>query len=60
MADSFTKKYGIKTLVYYESCDDILAAIHREKIIKKWKREYKINAIEKQNPDWQDLYYSLI
>ena len=59
LADSFTKKYGIKTLVYYEQHSDIREAIRREKLIKKWRREFKINVIEKQNADWQDLYIEL-
>ena len=58
--EGFTKKYDVKMLVYYESYDDINDAIHREKIIKKWKRRYKMNAIESMNPDWKDLYYELI
>jgi putative endonuclease len=59
IADSFTKKYDIKTLVYYEVLEDIESAIKREKSIKKWKRSFKINAINKFNPDWEDLYYKL-
>ena len=47
-------------LVYYEYFDDIEAAIHREKIIKKWRRKFKIAAIEKMNPTWRDLYYELL
>lgn len=56
----FTKKYGVKMLVYYEDYTDIYAAIHREKIIKKWKRKFKVAAIEKMNPEWKDLYFELI
>lgn len=56
VADGFTKKHGIKMLVYYEIAEEIEAAIHREKIIKKWKRAFKYDAIEKMNPDWRDLY----
>ena len=59
VADGFTKKHGIKTLVYYEIYDDISLAIHREKIIKKWKRSYKMDAIEKMNPNWRDLYLEI-
>src|SRR5579871_4004078 len=55
----FTKKYNVKRLVYYECYEDIKEAIHREKIIKKWKRKIKINAIERINPEWKDLYYAL-
>jgi len=47
-------------LVYYEYFNDINSAIFREKIIKKWKRQYKINAIEGMNPQWNDLYFELI
>ena len=56
----FTRKYNVKMLVYYECCDDIYEAICREKVIKKWKRRYKINAIERMNPEWRDLYSDLI
>ncbi len=52
----FTKKYNVKKLVYYEYFDAIEAAISREKIIKKWKKRYKIDAIERMNPGWKDLY----
>lgn len=55
----FTKKYNVKKLVYYECFDDIGHAIQREKIIKKWKRKFKINAIENINPGWKDLCFEL-
>ena len=55
----FTKKYNVKMLVYYEHFDDIHTAINREKIIKKWRRKYKIAAIESMNPNWRDLYFEL-
>jgi putative endonuclease len=58
-ANGFTKKYGVHTLVYYEVCDDIKAAIAREKQIKGWRREYKTNVINKANPEWRDLYAEL-
>jgi putative endonuclease len=51
----FTKKYGIKMLVYYEMFGDIDAAIHRETRLKKYKRDWKLNLIEQRNPDWSDL-----
>ena len=60
LVEGFTKKYNIKTLVYYEQFKDIYLAIAREKIIKKWKRQYKINAIESINSEWRDLYDDLI
>jgi putative endonuclease len=59
LADSYTKKYNVKTLVYYEIFDDIETAIRREKSIKKWKQAFKINTINKHNPNWEDLYYKL-
>lgn len=60
LADGFTKKYGIKTLVYYEQHTDVNEAIRREKLIKKWKRSYKISEIEKMNTHWKDLYDDII
>ncbi len=47
-------------LVWYERYENIYDAITAEKRMKKWKREYKLNAIEDANPDWKDLYYDLI
>ncbi len=51
----FTKKYNIKILVHYEITSDINEAIKREKILKKWNRQWKIQLIEKTNPNWEDL-----
>jgi putative endonuclease len=56
----FTKKYRIKTLVYYEMRDDVAAAIQREKNIKHWSREWKIDLIVSMNPTWRDLYDEII
>ncbi len=53
---SFTKRYGVKSLVYYEPHESIVAAIQREKNIKHWPREWKIDLIVSMNPDWRDLY----
>jgi len=58
--EGFTKKYKVHTLVYYEPHDDIYAAIQREKQIKKWKRDWKIELIERENSDWRDLYRDII
>jgi putative endonuclease len=55
----FTKKYGVKMLVYFEVFDDIHAAIARETRLKKYKREWKINLIQKDNVEWRDLYETL-
>jgi putative endonuclease len=59
LAEGFTKRYGVKMLVYYEVHTSIEAAITREKLIKKWRREIKYEEIEKQNPFWHDLYETL-
>ena len=53
--DGYTKQYGVKRLVWYEWHDGIEAAIHREKRLKKYKREWKINLIESDNPNSDDL-----
>ena len=58
--ESFTQKYGVHILVYYEYTNDVNAAIVREKQMKKWNRQWKINLIEKENPNWDDLYESLL
>lgn len=60
VADGFTKKYGIKTLVYYEVHDDVNEAIKKEKLIKKWRRSIKYQAIGRMNPEWKDLYETII
>jgi putative endonuclease len=55
----FTSKYSVHNLVYYERYTDIYDAIAREKRMKKWKRTWKMELIEKSNPDWKDLYNNL-
>ena len=57
--DGFTKKYGVHNLVWFEATNDIQGAIQREKQMKKWKRQWKIILIEKENPVWVDLYEEL-
>ena len=52
----FTRRYGVKKLVYFEQHDTAIAAIQREKNIKHWSREWKIDLIVSMNPDWRDLY----
>ncbi len=59
LVDGFTKKYNVKTLVYYEQTTDIESAITREKCIKKWNRNWKIKLIETNNPEWKDLSLEL-
>jgi putative endonuclease len=56
VAESFTKRHGVTRLVYFESFDEIEQAIRREKRLKKWTRRWKISLIEKDNPNWIDLY----
>ena len=58
-AESFTKKYDVERLVYFERFDDIENAIRREKRLKKWNRAWKVRLIEEQNPNWDDLYLSI-
>jgi putative endonuclease len=56
VAESFTKDHDVARLVYFENFDQIEQAIHREKRLKKWTRAWKIALIEKDNPNWNDLY----
>jgi putative endonuclease len=60
LIEGFTKKYSINKLVYFENTTDINGAIIREKRLKKWKRQWKIELIEKSNPEWNDLYDELV
>ncbi len=57
--ESFTKKYEIEKLVYFEQFDDAENAIRREKRLKKWNRTWKIRLIEEANPNWDDLFPSI-
>jgi putative endonuclease len=59
LTDGFTKKYNVKKLVYFEATNDIYSALEREKRIKKWRREWKIELIEKNNPEWKDLSFEI-
>jgi putative endonuclease len=56
IAESFTKRHDVIRLVYFEQFDQIEQAIHREKRLKKWTRAWKISLIEKDNPNWIDLF----
>jgi putative endonuclease len=60
LADGFTKKYGVHHLVWYEVHGTAETAIPREKQIKKWNRKWKLDLIEKHNPEWYDLYDNLV
>lgn len=59
LVEGFTKKYHVKKLVYYEIYEEVLYAIQREKNLKFWIRNWKIELIEKMNPEWRDLYGDL-
>ena len=59
LVEGFTKKYCAHNLVYFEQYEDMESAILREKQLKKWNRQWKVNLIEKQNPWWQDLWSSI-
>jgi putative endonuclease len=58
--DSFTEKYNITKLVYYEVFEDIMEAINREKQLKNWHREWKVNLIKQLNPKFEDLYSNIL
>ena len=55
VVEGFTKKYNVDKLVYYELTDSIESAINREKQLKRWHRQWKINLIKEMNPDFKDL-----
>lgn len=56
VGSKFTKRYNVGKLVYFEGYKNVHEAIHREKCIKEWKRNWKIELIEKMNPEWNDLF----
>ena len=55
----FTQKYDVHNLVYFEETNDIHVAIEREKVLKRWQRKWKLELIEKKNPNWNDLYQQI-
>ena len=59
LVEGFTKRYGVKMLVYYEMHANMEAAIDREKKLKAWQQHWKKRLILKDNPDWTDLYESI-
>ena len=59
LVDGFTKKNDVSTLVWYESTENIESAIKKEKQLKVWKRDWKVELIEKSNLEWRDLYSDL-
>ena len=60
IAKGFTKKYGVGMLVYYEITENVESAIMREKQLKNWHRQWKVNLIQSINPEWRDLYGDII
>jgi putative endonuclease len=60
VVESFTRKYGVHDLVWFEPHKMMESAIAREKAIKVWKRQWKLELIEKMNPEWRDLYPTII
>ena len=59
LLDGFTKKYGVHRLVYYELHGNVVSAITREKQLKKWNRAWKLELIERGNPDWNDIWQEI-
>jgi putative endonuclease len=55
----FTSKYNVQKLVYFEEFQDVDLALNREKLLKNWKREWKIDLVARKNPNWCDLYYEI-
>jgi putative endonuclease len=60
LVESFTKRYQVKMLVYFEAHETISGALQREKNIKHWSREWKIDLIVASNPGWRDLYDEIV
>lgn len=60
VVEGFTQKYNVHQLVYFEQHQDMLAAITREKQLKKWNRAWKLALIETSNPDWRDLWSGIV
>ena len=60
LIEGLTRRYAVHTLVWYEPHGSMESAIRREKAIKNWRRRWKLELIEKQNPDWRDLYEELL
>jgi putative endonuclease len=60
LVEGFTQKYHVHQLVHFDETPDIESAITREKQMKKWRRQWKIELIEQSNPEWKDLYQDLV
>jgi putative endonuclease len=59
-APGFTKRYGVDRLVFFRGFGEVTEAIHFEKQLKRWRRDWKIRLIEEDNPDWEDLYLRMM
>ncbi len=60
IASAFTRRYNVKRLVWYEEYRTVAEAIQRETSLKRWKRDWKIDLVNKTNPEWRDLYETLV
>jgi len=60
MVEGFTKQYGVHSLVWYEVHESMESALEREKRLKEWKQKWKLELIESSNPNWQDLYNTIV
>lgn len=60
VVEGFTKRYGVHLLVWFEEHESMASALSREKMMKEWKRQWKLKLIETTNPDWIDLYGNLL
>ena len=60
MVEGFTERYGVHQLVWYELHENIQSALEREKRMKGWKRKWKLELIESANPNWKDLYHTIV
>jgi len=60
LIEGFTKKYAVHRLVYYELHEDMVSTIRREKQMKKWNRGWKLELIERENPDWRELWEGIL
>ena len=58
--EGFTRRYDVHSLVYFETCEDMVSAIAREKQLKKWNRAWKLRLIEERNPTWRDLWQDIL
>jgi len=60
VVEGFTKRYGVHRLVWYEPHETMESAIEREKTLKNWNRSWKLELVEKSNPNWKDLYGTIV